>query len=77
MGDGQVSDAIQRFEQALALAESSDRYGAAWITAQCAEFLLEHDPARVRTCVQQYAGWVKEYGYNEMSRRYDDLLARA
>jgi tetratricopeptide (TPR) repeat protein len=78
VGDGQVNDAIQRFEQALALAEVvSDRYGAAWITAQCADVLLEHDPERVRSCVQQYAGWVKEYGYNEMSRRYDDLLARA
>jgi diguanylate cyclase (GGDEF)-like protein len=74
--DGRIEDAVRQFDRAIALAEASDLYSAAWLTAACADVLHRHDPAYMRDSVTRYAARVKDLGYNEMSRRYAELLAR-
>jgi diguanylate cyclase (GGDEF)-like protein len=70
--------AREQFEQALALAESNDLYGAAWLTAVCAPVLLARGGASevVRAALHRYAGRLKELGFADLSRRYDELLGR-
>ena len=75
--EGRVAEAVKQFDGALTLAEASDLYSAAWLTAACAEVLERHDPTYMRSSVNRFAERVKELGYNEMSRRYADLLARS
>ena len=49
---------------------------AAWLTVACAHILAEHDPEYMRSSVHRFAEKVKDLGYNEMSKRYSELLAR-
>ena len=74
--EGRVPDAIEAFDQALTLADSSDVYSAAWLAAACGSPLLPHAPDRVRSWVQRYAGRVGPMGYTVVAQRYADLLAR-
>jgi hypothetical protein len=67
---------MQRFREALALAESTDFYCAAWLTAECADILLEHDREEIRDSVNRFAPRVKDLGLTEISKKYEDLLAR-
>jgi len=73
--DGRPSDALARFERAIALAESADLYNAAWLTALCAESLLQFDPNRVKLSIRRYTDRVRGLGYPEMTRRYEALAA--
>jgi len=73
---GRIPEAMQRFREALALAESTDFYCAAWLTAECADILLEHDREEIRESVNRFAPRVKVLGLTEISKKYEDLLAR-
>lgn len=52
--DGRVGEACERFQGALALAENSDTYGAAWLTAEFAAVLFPHAEAVVGAAVRRY-----------------------
>ncbi|HEU5184841.1 MAG TPA: diguanylate cyclase [Gemmatimonadaceae bacterium] len=71
-----MTGAVARFYRALALAETSDFYGAAWLIAECADILDAHDRALLRSSVNRFAPQVQSQGYHGMSRRYTELLAR-
>lgn len=73
--DGRPIEGFSRLTSALALAETSDLYSAAWLTAVCAESLGEFDRDAIRASVRRYSERVRKLGYDEMTRRYD-LLAR-
>jgi hypothetical protein len=64
------------FYRALALAETTDFYGAAWLIAECADILDAHDRALLRSSVTRFAPQVESQGYHGMSRRYSELLSR-
>lgn len=74
--DGRLIEGFSRFTSALALAETSDLYSAAWLTAVCAEALVEFDHDLVRSSVTRYRDRVRELGYVDMTRRYDLLAQR-
>ncbi|GAC1514146.1 MAG: adenylate/guanylate cyclase domain-containing protein [Gemmatimonadaceae bacterium] len=75
--DGKVADAAGGFMQILALAEASDVYGAAWLTASCGEMIVPHAPQGLRDSLERYAAWAKASGHNALSKRYEGLLGRA
>ncbi len=71
-----MTGAVSMFYRALALAETSDFYGAAWLIAECADILNAHDRALLRSSVNRFAPQVESQGYHGMSRRYTELLSR-
>ncbi|MGQ0712482.1 MAG: ATP-binding protein [Gemmatimonadaceae bacterium] len=71
-----TNEAVALFYRALALAETTDFYGAAWLIAECADILHAHDRALLRSSVNRFAPKVESQGYHGMSRRYSELLAR-
>jgi diguanylate cyclase (GGDEF)-like protein len=71
-----MTGAVAQFYRALALAETSDFYGAAWLIAECADIVDSHDRALLRSSVNRFAPQVEQQGYHGMSRRYNELLAR-
>ena len=71
--DGRPIEGFSRFTSALALAETSDLYSAAWLTAVCAGSLVEFDRGAVRSTITRYSDRVRKLGYAEMTRRYDVL----
>jgi tetratricopeptide (TPR) repeat protein/GGDEF domain-containing protein len=74
--EGEHEQALETFASAVALAESSDLYCAAWLTASCADALFAIDPERVKSSIRRYGERVKRLGYAEMTRRYDALIRR-
>jgi len=74
--DGRPVEAFARFTSAVALAESSDVYNAAWLTLVCAEALVEFDRDGVRSSILRYGDRVRKLGYGEMTRRYEALAHR-
>jgi diguanylate cyclase (GGDEF)-like protein len=74
--EGDHEQALERFASAVSLAESSDLYCAAWLTASCANDLIELDVEGVKSSVRRYGDRVRKLGYAEMTRRYDALLSR-
>jgi hypothetical protein len=68
--------AVAMFYRALALAETADFYGAAWLIAECADILDAHDRALLRSSVNRFAPQGESQGYHGMSRRYSELLSR-
>jgi tetratricopeptide (TPR) repeat protein len=73
---GRLDEAVRRFDRSVAIAESTDLYNAAWMTAICAESLLVADPLMVRNSIRRYASRVRELGYPEMTKRYEVLAAQ-
>ena len=71
-----MTGAVSMFYRALALAETTDFYGAAWLIAECADILDAHDRALLRSSVNRFAPQVESQGYHGMSRRYTELLSR-
>jgi tetratricopeptide (TPR) repeat protein len=69
-------DAVKRLTEARTLAEGSDFYGAAWLTAECAETLMTIDPSSGRRLLGEYAERARAAGFEAMSRRYGELLAK-
>jgi tetratricopeptide (TPR) repeat protein len=76
MFDGRQIEGFSRFTSALALAENSDLYSAAWLTAACAECLLDFDRDAIQSSIVRYTDRVKKLGYAEMTRRYELLNSR-
>jgi hypothetical protein len=74
--DGRPIEGFGRFTSALALAETSDLYSAAWLTAACADSLVEFDRDSMRSSITRYSDRVRNLGYAEMTRRYDALAHR-
>jgi tetratricopeptide (TPR) repeat protein/GGDEF domain-containing protein len=74
--EGAHKSALERFTSAANLAETSDLYCAAWLTANCADDLFDLDREGVKSAIQRYSGRVRELGYAEMTRRYDALIQR-
>jgi len=74
--EGDHTEALERFASAVTLAESSDLYCAAWLTASCADDLIELHAEGVRSSVRRYGERVRKLGYAEMTRRYDSLSGR-
>ena len=75
--DGRIDDALNFFDTSRTLADASDVYSAAWLTAECGDVLLDHDPDRIRSAVERFAEQIRGLGYASMVKRYDDLLSRA
>jgi tetratricopeptide (TPR) repeat protein len=73
---GRIPEALQRYREALALAEPTDFYCAAWLTAECADILVEHGREEIRESVNRFAPRAKNLGLIEISKKYEDLLAR-
>ena len=74
--DGDLARAVQVFTGAMPLADEADLYTAAWLTAECAPSLFEHEPILMKEWIRRYADRVESLGYTQMSKRYLDLLAR-
>jgi len=74
--EGRPGEAMSRFSAAVDLAEASDLYCAAWLTAACADSLYEFDKETVKSSIRRYSERVKALGYAEMTRRYDVLIQR-
>jgi hypothetical protein len=74
--EGRPIEGFSRFTSALALAETSDLYSAAWLTAVCAEALIGFDQEAVKSSILRYRDRVTKLGYAEMTRRYDALAGR-
>jgi tetratricopeptide (TPR) repeat protein len=74
--DGRPIEAFARFSSAVALAESSDVYNAAWLTAACADALFDFDGSAMRSSISRYTERVHELGYAELTKRYEALSKR-
>jgi diguanylate cyclase (GGDEF)-like protein len=74
--DGRSAEALRRLKNALGLAEASDLYTAAWLTAACANALDKYNPGWVSATIARYASTVTTLGYPELARRYEELLNR-
>ena len=74
--DGEVEEALSRFETALNTAEAVDVYTAVWLTLACAEALNQVDAPRVRVSIDRYASTVQRLGYDELTRRYTVMASR-
>ena len=74
--DGDHASALEQFEQARSLAEANDFYAAAWLTVECADVLLGHDPSHMRAMLERYRDRVRGAGYAELDRRYGETLDR-
>lgn len=72
--DGLIDDAVDRLEQLLPIAEISELYTAAWLTAVCARWLQSVRPDRIDPWVRRYASQVEGYGYFDISKRLNELL---
>lgn len=69
LSNGQVDDAVTRFEAAAPMAEGIDLYSAAWLTSVCGRALAPAAADRLRQWVDRYATRVESLGYTEMSRQ--------
>jgi len=76
VSEGNAEDSLRRFEQALEMAEGSDLYTAAWLTAACAEALYGVAKDRMRQLLETYVTRIGGLGYAEMGRKLEDILAR-
>ena len=75
--DGRHAEAAARFGGACATAEAVDPYSAIWLIAECADVVLAHDPALLRSWVARYAERIEQLGYAAMGARFAQLLEQA
>ena len=75
VADHRVDDAIERYETAVAFAESSDLYTAAWLTANCGRTLLPLAPERMRTWIERFRSPIDEFGYTGIAKQFNELVA--
>ena len=71
--EGRKEEALQMFDNARTLAEVSDLYSAAWLTAACADSLFALDPERIRQTMQRYSREVGALGFTDLTRKYEAL----
>jgi tetratricopeptide (TPR) repeat protein len=67
------TEAIERYESAVSVAESSDLYTAAWLTATCARTLLILAPERMRTWIERFRSPIDQFGYAGIAKRFNEL----
>ena len=75
VGDDRPAEAIARFEMAVASAEASDLYTAAWLTANCGRTLLPLAPERMRTWIERFRSPIDEFGYTGIAKLFNELVA--
>ena len=73
--NGRISNALERFETNLPLAEAADLYGAAWLAAEVAPHLAPADRAFVRGAVARYAKKSRDQGYVQLAERCAKVAA--
>lgn len=71
--EGRGQEALQLFDAARTLAEGSDLYSAAWLTAACADALFKLDPERIRSTMRRYSKEVGALGIIDLTRKYEAL----
>jgi len=71
--EGRSKDALELFEVAQKLAEATDLYSAAWLTAACADALYPLDPERIRSTMRRYSKEVGALGIIDLTRKYEAL----
>jgi tetratricopeptide (TPR) repeat protein len=74
VAEDRTAEAIARYEMAVAFAESSDLYTAAWLTANCGRTLLSLTPERMRTWIERFRSPVEEFGYAGIAKRFNELV---
>ena len=75
--DGRHAEAAARFGGVCPSADATDPYSAIWLIAECADVVLAHDPALLRSWVTRYVGRIEQLGYAAMEARFAQLLAQA
>jgi len=75
VADHRIEDATARYEMAVAFAESSDLYTAAWLTANCGRTLLPLAPDRMRTWIERFRSPIDEFGYAGIAKRFNELIS--
>ena len=71
--EGRGEEAMQMFNEAQALAETTDLYSAAWLTAACADALYALNPERIRSTLKRYSREVGALGIVDLTRKYEAL----
>jgi hypothetical protein len=74
VAEGQVAEALTQFESAVTVAESSDLYTAAWLTATCSRTLLTLAPQRMRTWIERFKSPIEEFGYAGIAKGFNKLV---
>jgi tetratricopeptide (TPR) repeat protein len=74
VADDRVAEAIDRYESAVTVAESSDLYTAAWLTATCSRTLLNLAPDRMRNWIERFRSPIAEFGYTGIAKRFNELV---
>jgi tetratricopeptide (TPR) repeat protein len=72
--DGRPADAVERLGRALALAQPSDVYGAASLTAEFGEEIRPHAPELVNDALQRYASRPEVLANPKIRDRFTVLL---
>jgi len=75
VAEGRNAEALSRYEAAVTVAESSDLYTAAWLTATCARTLLTLAPQRMRTWIERFRSPIDEFGYAGIAKRFNELIS--
>ena len=74
VADDRVAEAIARYESAVTVAESSDLYTAAWLTATCSRTLFTLAPQRMRAWIERFRAPIEEFGYSGIAKRFKELI---
>lgn len=72
--EGRPADAVARLAEALALANPSDVYGAAWLTAEFGEEMRPHAPDLVTEALNRYASRPEVLANPRIRDRFTVLL---
>jgi diguanylate cyclase (GGDEF)-like protein len=72
--ENRLPEAIARYESAVAVAEVSDLYTAAWLTATCARTLISAAPTGMRTWIERFRSPIQEFGYAGIAKQFNELL---
>jgi diguanylate cyclase (GGDEF)-like protein len=71
--EGKGPEALQMFDEALAMAGTTDLYSAAWLAAACADSLYPLNPERIRDTLRRYSREVGALGIIDLTRKYEAL----
>ena len=76
VADGRLAEAKAQLDQSLAEAEAGDRYGAAWLVAECADALARQEPKYARALLAKYREQVEAFGCPALIRQHAELRER-
>jgi tetratricopeptide (TPR) repeat protein len=74
--DGKMVDARRRLDDALALANASDQYGAAWLAANCTPAFTAADAEYATDLAAKYSTLARSVGYAAIVTRFEAMSAR-